>query len=324
MITSRNIEYIGAKLSEGLLVVEGANGSIGLSVLRFLQETGIKPKKMLLTTFNSKLDEGWTSFHSACTHLKASDPAFQEQRSLIINNSNNVTVLFGSGYGRPNKFSKEPISVINANIESLLGYANLDIEHFAFMSTSEVYTGNEDRVSEGAPLLSKPDHPRSVYIESKRLAEAVVHNILGPKFARVAVYRVALAFPPRLLADDHRVLADLVRGGLETGVVTLNGGAGLVRQYQAGVNAVYKMMGSLFCGTSTVYNNSGAHVITLGELASAVSSILGAELRVKADLMDETAPKVVLIDNQRINSESGYDSSQEKSMYEYLQEMIYG
>ena len=74
----------------------------------------------------------------------------------------------------------------------------------------------------------------------------------------------------------------------------------------------------------TIYNNSGAHVITLEELASTVANVLGAELEVKVDLMDKTAPKVVLIDNRRINSESGYDCSQEKSIHEYLQEMIYG
>ena len=254
--------------------------------------------------------------------MKASYINFFEERKTIIKSYPKSNVIFGSGYGRPNKFSGDPASVISANIDSLLGYEGLDINLFAFMSTSELYTGHTSNIDESASLLSTPDHPRSIYIESKRLAESIVNKILSRTAERVAIYRVALAFPPKLLEDDNRVLSDLINGGIINGVVTLNGGANLVRQYQYGVNAIYKILGSLYRGHSTLYNNSGSHILTLGDLAVVVASILDIECIINDENKDKSSPKAVLIDSSLINSESTYNISSEKSLEYYLRSMI--
>ena len=139
----------------------------------------------------------------------------------------------------------------------------------------------------------------------------------------MAIYRVALAFPPKMLKDDSRVLSDLINGGIKNGVVTLNGGANLIRQYQYGVNSIYKILGSLYGGNSTLYNNSGSHILTLGDLAIVVSSILDIDCIINDENKDKTSPKAVLIDNSLINLESSYNLNLEESLEYYLRSMIY-
>ena len=324
MIERNLLEKISKNIESNLFVFEGANGSLGLSFLKFLLENKIKPFKLLLTTLSSDLDPEWARLNCPIIHLKARDDCFIKKREEIINSNKNASVIFGSGYGRPNKFSNDPESVILSNINNLLGYSKLDIKYFGFLSTSELYTGHDNKVLESSMLLSKPSHPRSIYIESKRFAEFIVHNILSRNINRVAIYRVALAFPPKMLNDDTRVLSDLVNGGIDNGVVTLNGGANLIRQYQYGVNAIYKTLGSLYNGHSILYNNSGSHILTLGELAKTISSILNVDCEINDKNQDQTSPKAVLIDNNLINKESSYQLDKEETLETYLKLMING
>lgn len=322
MIEQSVFANIRNNIESNLFVFEGANGSLGLSFLKFLTDNRIRPFKLLLTTYASDLDADWMALQCEIIHLKAADQNFLHERARMIKGHEKTSVIFASGYGRPNKFSSDPTSVIHANIDSLLGYSNLEIDFFGFMSTSELYTGHTSNVDETALLLSRPDHPRSIYIEAKRLAEAIVNNILSKNIKRVAIYRVALAFPPKMLLDDHRVLADLINGGLNKKVVTLNGGANLIRQYQYGLNAIYKILGSLYAGDSILYNNSGSHILSLAELAECVASILKVDCIINDKNKDTTSPKAVLIDNSLINRESSYDERREDSLEDYLRSMI--
>ncbi|MDC0166170.1 NAD-dependent epimerase/dehydratase family protein [Gammaproteobacteria bacterium] len=324
MIDKSLLKDIKTNIEKHLFVFEGANGSLGLSFLKFLKDNDIKPFRLLLTSYSSNLDTDWKTLDCPITHLKACDNNFYDERKATIQSYDNPNVIFASGYGRPNKFSANPTSVISANIDSLLGYKGLNINFFGFMSTSELYTGHTSNVDEKAPLLSMPDHPRSIYIESKRLAEAIVHRMFSKTINRVAIYRVALAFPPKILQNDNRVLSDLINGGIKNGIVTLNGGANLIRQYQYGVNSIYKILGSMYAGNSLLYNNSGPHILTLGDLAKSVASILNVDCIINDENKDSTSPKAVLIDNSLINKESMYKQNLEKNLEYYLKLMING
>ena len=153
------------------------------------------------------------------------------------------------------------------------------------------------------------------------MAEAIVSNILSKKINRTASFRVALAFPPRSIKGDTRVLADLISSG-KKGIVTLNGGAEYIRQYQFGPNAAIKILSAMANGKSTLYNNSGSHIITLGNLAKLISKILDVELDIKSNLGDTSAPVSVIINHDLIDSESGYLKENEKSLEEYLMKAI--
>jgi nucleoside-diphosphate-sugar epimerase len=307
------------------LVVEGGNGSVGLSLSVVLAELKVKPSKILLTTHNSAPHKHWVKNHGEITHLRSSDPTFKKERKEIIGSfRGDVNVIYGAGYGRPNMFLADSCGVISSNVVDLMDYAEFDnISTLAYMSTSELYTGSAEKVTEDTPLLSTPQHPRGVYIEAKRLGESIVSNILKNNVGRVAAYRVALATPPIMLENDGRVLADLINCAIKNKFVRLKGGAQFIRQYQYGPNSVYKILGSLVNGTSVLYNNAGSHILTLGELAAIISNIFNVPLKIEERLEDSTSPRIVLIDTARIDREAGYISSKEKNFEQYIKDMIY-
>jgi nucleoside-diphosphate-sugar epimerase len=308
------------------LVVEGANGSLGLSILHVLKELSVRPSALLLTTRYSEPNPAWYSAAKSVVAVRSTDPDFFDRRACWIRaQSDPVFVLYGAGYGRPNSFLNDPSAVVRANVDQLLGYAEFtNVGHFAYLSSSEVYTGGAGLMFESGPLISTPQHPRGVYIESKRLGESIVTHLINKTAARAASYRVALAMPPIWIDDDSRVLADLLRGGIKDGRVVLNGGADLIRQYQFGPNAIYKLIGSLVNGQATLYNNAGSHVTTLRELAALVASICGAPLIVRDEATDKTSPPSVLLSTELIDRESGYIRKKEKSFEYYVRLLAQG
>lgn len=307
------------------LILEGANGSLGLSFAEILFEEKIIPSLILLTTYSSDINPIWQKVCSNIFHIKnVDDLDFQKRNEIIkgFSSKSVVNVIFASGYGQPNKFLNDPFSVIEANILTLLKYSQYkNVGSFAYISTSEIYAGIDGDIDENSDTKSKPQNSRGIYIESKRLAEAIVANILSNKINRTASFRVALAFPPRCIEGDTRVLADLISSG-KNGVVTLNGGAEYIRQYQFGPNAAIKILSAMANGKSTLYNNSGSHIITLGNLAKLISKILDVELDIKSNLIDASAPVSVIINHDLIDSESGYLKENEKSLEEYLMKAI--
>jgi nucleoside-diphosphate-sugar epimerase len=324
MLSKEAIKEVRQYYHEKPLVLEGCNGSIGLSLLEILRMFEIRPSKILLTTYNSDPNIQWFEISDNVVAFRSVSSSFTTEREQAIGEMGpGVNVLFCAGYGRPSKFVSDPASVIEANISNLLAYNQFEsLASFAFSSTSEIYAGLSGTATETSPLPTTPQHPRGVYIESKRLGEAIVHNILSKKIARCVSFRVALATPPKMLLDDSRVLADLINKGLKDGIVTLNGGGHFVRQYQYGPNCAMKILSAMACGKSVLYNNSGSHIITLEELTKLIANILNIPYKINLVQGDSSAPESVLIDNKKINTESCYEVSNELPFESYLRKMM--
>ena len=145
----------------------------------------------------------------------------------------------------PNLFLNDQEGIIEANIVNLIDYSIFkNIESFA-LSTAEIYSGLNGSVKENSKLITTPSHPRGVYIESKRLSESIISNILSRNIKRCVSFRVALAFPPKLLEFDNRVLSDLINNAKKNGYVNLNGGGNFVRQYQYGPLCALKILAAM-------------------------------------------------------------------------------
>jgi len=324
MLSKSVTEKIIQEYSNKALVVEGANGSLGISLARVLKNIGVKPSKLILTTFSSDLLSEWTDVAVHIELLKVSDSDFLKKRDNEISKIKTpINVIYGAGYGRPNFFLKNQSGVLEANINNLIGYASYHkITNFCYFSTSEIYSVMKGEVSEDSCTISSTQHSRSVYIESKRLGEAITKNIISNNVARAASYRIALATPPRIIESDNRVLADLINSAKKLGYVNLKGGGELVRQYQYGPNAIYKILGSIVNGESTLYNNSGSHLLTLKQLAECIAKILNVSCVIDEVNNDKTSPPSVILDSKLINKDSTYQHANEKSFEFYLREII--
>ena len=321
MFKISDLTIIRDELSRLPLVVEGASGSLGLSILKVLRDLSIRPKSLVLTTNSTAISKDWQNVSDDILHLRRLNDDFSDRLSDALRR-NEFNLIFAAGYGQPAKFMENPKGAIESNSDHLLFYKDYEINYLAYMSTSEIYSGINGEAFEDSQPVSTPKDTRSVYIEAKRLGEAITHNILSHSAKRHAVYRIALAFPPQLIPGDNRVLADLVAGGKNNGRVVLNGGAEYFRQYQYGPNAILKVLGSLVFGHSNLYNNSGSIYLTLGQLAKEVAEILRVPVEITSG-NEAGAPAIVNINSQRIKIESRYEASHELSLGEYLREIIY-
>ena len=320
MLNKKTLSKIRLALKNNALVVEGANGSMSLSLLKILIENEIKVPRLLLTTKSSIPDELWNKVSNKVELIHATNNSFLNKRNKIINSfKKSFNVFYGAGYGRPNLFLNDPKSIISANIKNLIEYSNYkNLNLFAYCSTSEIYSGSQGSVNEDSSIVSSTQQPRSVYIETKRLGEAITANIISKVAKRAVSYRIALAISPKIIPEDNRVLADLIHSGRTKQCVVLNGGSNLIRQYQYGPNSVYKILGSLVNGNATLYNNAGSHIITLGNLAKLIAKILKVKCKILNKNADNTSPKKVLINSDLINADSNYQIKKEKNLETYL------
>lgn len=323
-LNKKILSKIKSTLGSNYLVVEGANGSMGLSLLKIFIDNEIKIPMLLLTTNSSIPDESWSKISDKIEIIHSKNQSFFKDRNKIISNfSKEFNVLYGAGYGRPNLFLKDPNSIISANIYSLNEYSNYkNLNFFSYFSTSEIYSGCNGLVGENDPIVTSTLHPRSVYIEAKRLGEAITANIIAKVAKRAVSYRIALAISPKLIPSDNRVLADLINNGKKNKCVVLNGGSNLIRQYQYGPNAAYKMLGSLVNGNALLYNNAGSHVVSLGELAELIAKILGVKCSILKKNEDVSSPGRVLINTKLIDLHSEYQKENEQSLEAYLRSII--
>ena len=320
MLDEKILKKIRLALNNNVLVVEGANGSMSLSLLKILIENEIKVPRLLLTTKSSTPDKLWNNVSNKIDLIHAENYSFLNKRDKVIASfSKSFNVFYAAGYGRPKSFLNDPKSVISANITNLIGYSNYkNLNLFAYCSTSEIYSGCKGLVNESSSIVTSTQQPRSVYIEAKRLGEAITANIISRVAKRAASYRIALAISPKIIPEDDRVLADLINSGRTKQCVILNGGSNLVRQYQYGPNSIYKILGSLVNGNSTIYNNAGSHIVTLGNLARLVAKILNVKCKILNKNKDKSSPKKVLINTDLIDAHSNYQIKKEKNLETYL------
>ena len=305
------------------LVVEGANGGLGLSIAVALSHLRVTIPSLLLTTWNSEPDEIWKTLADKITVIKRSRDIFASNMlSNFFSSEGVANVLYLAGDGQPRKFGEEPLKTINSNVSQLLQYVDHlhKINSFAFSSTTELFTDHSGLINESDTPGSKTQHPRSVYIESKRLGEAIVRNVFSKQSrqGRFVVYRVALAFPPKLLISDTRVLADLMKSALFDGRVVLHGGGSQMRQYQFGPDAALQIISSLANGTSTLYNVSGSFCVSLAELARLVGRITGRPVEIREINVDDSAPSVVSVANSLVMNEGGLSMNDDDSLETHL------
>ena len=307
--SSGAIDVIRDNLNRKPLVVEGANGSIGTALAVILKSLEIEPDPLYITTNSSEPNDYWKEFSNLKPFKLRSD--LKNFRNTI-SELKNLNVFYSAGYGQPAKFSLDPIGIIDTNINQLIFYKSIEKgNNFAYMSTSEIYSGVTGSPKEDSPVISKPQQARGVYIESKRLGEAITHNILH-NFRRRASYRVALAFPIKHDLEDTRLLADLVKKAIKNKKVHISNGAEYVRQYQYAPFTVTKILGSLFQGEYDLYNCGGEYTLTIGELGKKISEIFNVPFSQEIKNISDGAPSSVLIDSDLINKDSGFI---ELSMY---------
>lgn len=320
------LRRVRSEVNGKILLVMGGNGALGLSLAYCLTHYKITPSHLILININSELDSAWYKVGAEILHIRAREP--KATNELILNALNKIgrpfIIFFMAGYGQPSRFFIQPTATIIANTTALVDILELRprADCVAYMSTAEVYSGHKKQVSEGDPLLVETSHKRAIYIHSKLLGEAILANWSSRTGVRAASYRVALAFPPKVLPGDTRVLGELIYRALKTKHVDLKGGRDLVRQYQYGPNAMIQILSSLINGTESIYNCAGDHRITLGDLANLIANITESSSTLVDIAVDDSSQQTMDINYQLITRDSGIIIGSNFSLETYLRKVI--
>jgi dTDP-glucose 4,6-dehydratase len=135
----------------------------------------------------------------------------------------------------PPKYQKLGLETLHVNTVGTENLIQLAIRHgarFLFASTSEVY---------GDPLVSpqredywgnvNPIGPRSIYDESKRLGETLVHHFVKSGLLNGTIVRIFNTYGPGMDPFDGRVVSTFIRQALAGEPFTVFGSGGQTRSF---------------------------------------------------------------------------------------------
>lgn len=254
------------------VLVTGASGLIGLyfvSTLKLLKE---KYNIKIYAWTKNEVDINFTDIFEGCELIKG-DITNQEMFDFLPEFD---CIIHSAGYGQPGKFLQDKLKTIELNTNStisLLKKLNKKGK-FLFISTSEIYSGLEsENISEDLVGTSNTNHPRSCYIEGKRVGESIcyIHSELGYD---VKIARLSLAYGPGTKKGDHRVLNSLIEKGINNPTIQLLDSGDAIRTYCYITDTIEMFWNILLHGNEILYNVGGVSKVSILELANEISKKL--------------------------------------------------
>jgi UDP-glucuronate decarboxylase len=201
-------------------------------------------------------------------------------------------------YGQPQKFSAEWRETVKLNVDLLFHLLAMSGK-LGYASTTEIYSGLSVAAAENMVGETTPQHPRSAYIEAKRLGEAICFHS-----GKAISNRIALASGPYPKQDDSRALYQIIRRARDMGYVQLMGGSSSIRQYQYSFACALRFILTTAYGSHPVYNNAGPYVLSMEQLGRLLASRLAMDF-VDSVVNEEVsgAPATVNIDTTLVGQE---------------------
>jgi len=162
------------------------------------------------------------------------EASVSDEQSYKISDTLNFVYHFASPASPP-KYQALGMETVRANTLGTENLIRLALDHsarFLFASTSEVY---------GDPLESPQREtywgnvntigPRSVYDESKRLGETIVHHYVENANLNGSIVRVFNTYGPGMDPEDGRVVSSLIRQALTNSPFTIYGDGQQTRSF---------------------------------------------------------------------------------------------
>jgi UDP-glucuronate decarboxylase len=275
------LKLILFQLKDKKILVTGASGHLGYCLLLiFLQGNRDFNLNLKITAISrGKLNQIFLDYKNEFLSLKGdlTDHNF-------INNLEDYDLIFHlAGYAQPTKFISDPKSTILINTEAvslLLNKVNLN-GRFLFISSSEVYTNsNIGKNNEKSIGLITPDHPRSPYILSKLLGEALCSQELANSNKKISIARLSMTYGPGINVNDSRAVSSFIYQALTNKSIALIDQGTAKREYIYVMDAIVALIKISIQGEGYIYNigagNEGS--ITILETAKVIAKLTGSEV----------------------------------------------
>ena len=262
------------------VLITGASGLVGGYFSQFFQYLDIQNLGNFSLTLNSKSGEFPFKLNPK-TVVKVGDlNSHATLDSLPLFD----VIIHAAGYAQPGKFLSDPRSTILLNSFGTISLIDkLDKGGtFLFISSSEVYSGLPNPpYSENQIGTTNTNHPRSSYIEGKRVGESIVSSTkIFRNDIKAKSVRLSLAYGPGTKRNDARVLHNFIDEALISGEIRMRDAGQAWRTYCYILDSIEMCLCVLIDGEEELYNVGGISRVQILGLAKTVAMITGARLSV--------------------------------------------
>ena len=301
-LSSKEINYFKNKK----ILITGVSGIIGLNLLFFFN-TIVEKKKISLKidgTFNISLFDFVKNYFRKKKFIKFKKIDLAKNK---LNNHKSYDLIFHcAGYGQPAKFLKFSSSTYKLNSIAIMNLKrNLKKNgKFIFMSTTEIYSGNNRLCNEKSVGYTTPSHPRSAYIDSKKFGESYLIN----NDRNFLIYRICLTYGPGAKPNDERILNLLLLRSINNKQIDIYGGMSQVRSNLFIDDAINLIIKSTSRHKREIFNVSNHQMTTIGEMVQIISQISGKKIKRHKNTF-KGSPKIIKISNKKILKATNYKIS---------------
>jgi UDP-glucuronate decarboxylase len=254
-----------SKFSNKSVLITGASGLIGLYLLSIIKKKMYEFNIKIYTWNKSNIESIFEPIFTGCETIISDITDVNCYKSLPKFDF----IIHAAGYGQPGKFMNNKIKTIEINTIStklLLDHLN-DNGSFLFVSTSELYSGIETLdVTEDMIGTTNTTHPRSCYIEGKRIGETIC-NIYRENGIDVKIARLSLAYGPGTRDGDARVLNSLIEKSIKNNSIDLMDSGSAIRTYCYITDVIEMFLNILLNGNGFIYNVGGISKLSILDMA---------------------------------------------------------
>lgn len=296
-----NIDF--SNLQDKKVLITGASGLVGFYLAQCVRRLQNELNISIYLSYKSSIPEYLKEYYDfPYTEIKE-DITTIELKSNFFD-----VIIHSSGYAQPMKFLNDSLTTIKINTNATINLLDAlkPDGKFLFVSTSEVYNGNDSlNITEDQIGTTTPSHSRACYIESKRCGEAICHSYIASGYD-VKIARLSLAYGPFTKLGDLRVLNSLIDKGLNNGVIELMDDGSAIRTYCYITDVIEMFWNILLHGKDVTYNVSGFSNSSIKELADNIGAKMNKQVIVPS-LSNSLAgsPKIVNISSEKYISEFG-------------------
>ena len=288
------------------ILITGVSGLIGINLLFFLNAVSQKYKITIKIygVYNKSL------FNFVINYFKKNkNVSFKKidlTKSKISQNKKYDLIFHCAGYGQPAKFLKFKTATYKLNSLSIMNLKkNLTKRgKFIYMSTTEIYSGNESLCVEKSIGKTTTSHPRSSYIESKKFGESYLLNCIG----NFIIFRVCLTYGPGVKFDDERILNILLLRSLKENQIDIYGGLNQLRSNLFISDAINMIIKCTAKYNKEIFNINNHNMTTINDMAKFISKLSNKKIKNHKSFM-KGSPKVIKISNKKVLNSINYKIS---------------
>ena len=288
------------------ILITGVSGIIGINLLFFFDAI-IKKKKIQIyvdLTLNKFL------FPFVKNYFRNNKKFYFRKIDLSkkkINKNKKYDFIFHcAGYGQPSKFLRYSEATFKLNSGTIIDLKdNLKKNgKFIYMSTTEIYSGNNKLCDEKSTGYTSTSHPRSPYIESKKFGESYIINTLN----NFLIYRVCLTYGPGVKSNDERILNLLLIRAIKNRQIEIYGGINQLRSNLYIGDAVKMIIKSTVKYKNQIFNISNHKMTTLGQMVKIIAKLSKKKIKRQKSFL-KGAPSTIKISNKKILDSTNYKIS---------------